>query len=835
LSEDEAKARLTREGKNTLAEEKEVSWWKEALEELTEPMILLLLLIGVLYSVWGHLEDAVTIFAVILTLVIVEVYNELRAEKTILALNKLSEPTTTVRRGGKDREVKAEEIVRGDVIVLAAGRRVPADARLVESYGLAADEAPLTGESAPQEKSVAAPAPDVLLSERSDMVYAGTVVTRGRGTAVVVATGAGTELGKIVGLARREKPPRTVLQMATRDLTKWMVVLAVVFSAAVPLLGWLVNGQDPQQMFLTGLSLAFATIPEELPIIITMVLAIGGYRLSRQNAIVKRLQAVETLGAVTVICADKTGTITSNRMEVVEVYPRDRRDRVLRAAVLANDARPTGDGFTGDPVDVAMARAAVGAGIDVGAERTAHPLVTELTFDNVRKRMSVIYRSGTGLKVAAKGSPESILGISTMLRTGGPAAPLTDADMKMLMERTTEMAGRGMRVLAIAEKEGIDPDDQGDEVESGLTLLGLIGLADPPRPEAAQAIAACQNAGVRVIMITGDHPLTASTVAKQVGLNGGAKVLTGPDIDAMDDNALRTAVGEVSIFARSTPEHKLRILKALRANGARIAMTGDGINDAPALSSADIGIAMGQGGTDVARESADMVLTDNNFSTIVGAIKEGRVLFANLTKGVRYYLACKVALIVVSLVAVLLRLDIPFTPVQIILMELFMDLGASAAFVAERSEGDLMERPPRDPQKKFMDRKIVTSIFAASAGLIFAVAGAYLLTWYGSHDLVRSQTVALVTWLVGHVLLALNMRTEREPLLRVGPFTNRTMIVWGLAAGVFAVAVTTVTPLFEAVKTTSIPLTDWALVIVMAIIGTFWMEALKLLRSGKDK
>lgn len=613
-----------------------------------------------------------------------------------------------------------------------------------------------------------------------------------------------------------------------------MLLLAVGFSGLVPLLGWLLIGQDPQQMLLTGLSLAFATIPEELPIIITMVLAVGGYRLSKENAVVKRLQAVETLGAVTVICTDKTGTLTANRMEVREVYPSQDREHILRVTALANDARFTRGGVEGDPMDVALLEAASAGGLDVASLRARNPLITEHTFDNVRKRMSVVYRAEGRDGVAVKGSPESVLSCSSTMLKDGSLYTLDEGGSAAILEQASLMASRGLRVMAVAEKEARDGLGQ-EAVESDLLFVGLVGLADPPRPEAKGAIEACTKAGIKVIMLTGDHPLTAVSIAAQVGLQNDGHVLTGADLDSMGDEQLRTAVSEERVYARVTPEHKLRIVKALRANGERIAVTGDGINDAPALSSADIGIAMGKGGTDVARESADMILADNNFATIARAVREGRVLFDNLTKGVRYYLACKVALIAIALIGVLAFLPIPFTPVQIILMELFMDLGAAAAFVAERSDGTLMYKPPRDPRARFMDRRMVSSIFVSSLGLILAVSAAYLLTWNADQDIVRAQTMALVTWLICHALLAFNMRSQDLSLFTIGPLSNRTMVVWAIAAGAFAVAVTSLPPLHDAVKTTGLSGGDWALVLGLAVAGSFWLEVSKAVRNRINK
>ncbi len=767
LTSDEAARRLAETGPNRLKAEKPVTFLDIFWEEVREPMILLLLFTGLLYSLWGKLDDALTIIIVILVLVGVEVFNEYRAKRTIAALRRLAEPTSLVRRDGRTGELPAEAIVPGDLLVIQAGRRVPADARLIESYGLATDESTLTGESVPVETEAAA------------LVYAGTTAARGRGLAEVVTTGMATELGKIVKLTREGKPPRTPLQLAMRELTHWLVWLALGFSTVVPLLGWLIAGQPLRQMVLTGLSLTFATIPEELPIIITMVLAVGGYRLSKRKAIAKQLRTVETLGAVTVIATDKTGTLTQNRLSISQVYP---------------------------------------AGFSPEAAEPAGALITEFTFDNTRKRMSALYRAADGLRVAAKGAPEAIL----------DRCLVPPAEKQALLERAAQMAKEGLRVMAFAGKTAERTGLTAGEAESGLTFAGLAGYEDPPRPEIKEALAACAGAGIRTIMVTGDHPNTAAAIAAQVGLPGGRQLLTGGELDKMTEPELIDAVGVTAIFARTTPEHKLRIVNALHQRGELVAVTGDGVNDAPALAAADIGVAMGASGTDVAREAAGLILADDNFATIVRAVEEGRVLFENLRKGVRYYLSCKVALIAATLLPVLLRVPVPFAPIQIILMELFMDLAASATFVAEPAEADFMHRPPRDPKRPFMDRPMLTLLFAAAAGLFAAVAFNYLVVWYWTGDLVRAQTVAFVSWLIGHVLLALNMRSEREPLFKLGLFSNPVMIGWAAAAFAFVLVATLVPGARQALKTVDPGLLQWLLVALVTIAGTCWLEVWKL-------
>lgn len=837
LSTEEARQRLARFGPNLLSEAQQETVWQVFLEEIREPMILLLLVTGVLYSVWGNLSDALTIVAVILTLVGVEVFNEYRAKHAIASLSKLAEPTAAVCRAGRSVEIPVEAVVPGDVLLLWAGRRIPADALLVEASRLAADESPLTGESLPVEKEAGIAFPEATaLADRRNLVFSGTTITRGRGRAIVVATGMATEVGHTANLARTVKAPRTPLQALMHSLTRWLVWLALGVSVLVPLLGLLLSHQPPQQMVLTGLSMAFAVIPEELPIIITMVLALGAYRLAQRHAIIKRLQAVETLGAVTVIATDKTGTLTQNRLEVQQEAPEQQRLRLLELGVLCTSAEEQGSEFSGDPLEMALLRAAREAGLDVQRLRRSAPVQDEFPFDPLRKRMSVVYDQGNTFRVVVKGAPEALLGHCARHLVGEQIQTFSEADRQAAAEVAERMAGAGLRVLAFAEQTIPAPTHVAqDEAEADLLFVGFVGLLDPPRPEVQAAMAACRAAGIRPLMVTGDHPLTAQAIAHQVGLDGNSPLLTGPALDALPDDRLAAVVKDTSIYARTTPDQKLRLVRALQAAGERVAVTGDGINDAPALAAADIGVAMGETGTDVAREAADIVLADDNFTTIVSAVSEGRVLFANLRKGVRYYLACKVALVAATLLPVLLAVPVPFAPIQIILMELFMDLAASATFVSEPTESDLMRQPPRDPKAPFMSRAMVSSIFVSAVGLFAAVSVAYLLTWSTTGDLTRSQTVAFVTWLVGHLFLAINLRSEREPLFRLGLFSNRLMVAWGLATLVFVLVVTLVPGLQGMLKTVSLTAFEWSLLLLVAVLGTFWLEVRKLLLHRNER
>jgi P-type Ca2+ transporter type 2C len=830
LSQAEADQRFAKYGPNLIQKEKKEPFWEEFLEEAREPIILLLFATGVLYGLIGGLEDALVIGAVITTLLTVEGANEYRAGKAIASLHRLAEPIALVRRDGNYREIDAERVVPGDIVLLQAGRRIPADAQLLETNNVSVDESSLTGESAPVEKSAnTILREDTPIAERSNMTYAGTTILRGKGAGVVVATGSTTELGRIGKLASEVKPPPTLLQQSMNDLSRWMVWLALGFSAIVPLLGWLLVHQPLQQMVLVGLSLAFATIPEELPIIITMVLALGAYRLSKNRAIVKRLQAVETLGAVTVIASDKTGTLTENRMELTRIYPEPQTRHLLEIGVLCNDAAKDIEGFAGDPLEIALIQEATNRGIDIESTRMAHRLNSEFTFDNTRKMMSVVYDHTPNLWVGVKGSPEAVLTNSTRVFVNDQTKPFTMDQREQILSAENQMASDGLRVIGFAEKTLANGDVSRENTERDLVFVGLAGFADPPRPGVKDAVAASHVAGIRTIMVTGDHPLTAVAVAKQIGLEENNSVITGPELDKLSKQQLIETVTQTPVFARTTPEDKLRIVKALHSAGQLVAVTGDGINDAPALAAADIGIAMGKRGTDVARETADIVLSDDNYSTIVDSIQQGRTLFSNLTKGVRYYLACKVALVSSTLVPVLLVVPVPFAPIQIILMELFMDLAAAATFVAEPTEPGVMKKKPRDPKSKFLNRAMSVSIFVGAAGLFLAVTTAYLFTWYSVHDLARAQTVAFATWLIGHVFLALNMRSEKEPLLKMGVFSNRVMLLWIAATLAFVAMFSFLPELQPVLKTSSLTLNDFALIIPLSLVGAFWLEARKWL------
>ncbi|MGD0805123.1 MAG: HAD-IC family P-type ATPase [Candidatus Bathyarchaeia archaeon] len=842
LTTAEVKLRLEKFGENTLEGKEEETFWAALKEEAREPMILLLIGVGVLYSIWGNILDAATIFTVIAVLVLSEVYNEWKAEQGIESLKELTTPRPLVLRDGKVGEVESAELVPGDVLPLSVGERIPADLRLYRSYGLQLDESSLTGESMPVSKTADIVMPEgTQITDLSNMALAGTLIVQGEGVAIVSTTGRNTELGHIATLTEEAEEEETPLQVAMAQLSKTLVWVALFFSISIPVLEYLRNGalQTPQTLILTGLSLSFAVIPEELPIIITMVLAVGTYSLSRRGALVKHLRASETLGSVTIIATDKTGTITESVMKLGHIYSQDEliepkgdasERGILEMGVLATRGQTTlvSERFRGfNPMGAAIVDSATSSGVSM-EELAKRSLVNEFSFDTRTKTASYVYREGDKLRVYMSGAPEAVLSKSSKILRGGRSVSLSNPVRGQVNEAIEKIAQMGERALAVVYKD-LSDEEVDTPPESGMIFVGLLSFIDPPRKEVPEVIKMCKEAGIRVVMLTGDHPETAKAVAAKVGIDS-ASVLTGPEISLMDDAKLGEALKTTSVFARITPEHKLRIVKLFKENGQVVAVTGDGVNDAPALKEAAIGIAMGVRGTDAAKEAADIVLTDDNFVSIGSAVREGRKIFDNLRKGVKYYLAVKVALVLIFILPIILNVPLPFAPIQIILLEMFMDLAASSGFVAEGFESDLMTRPPRDPSAKFLDRGTLTGIFASAISLFVAVSFCYLTAYYRSGDLVYAQTVAFSTWIISHIFLAFVRRSEKEPLLKRGLFSNRVMVLWAIAAIGLLVVVIYVPFLQGLVRVTALGWVDWATVVAASFVATIWIEAAKYIR-----
>jgi Ca2+-transporting ATPase len=748
LSSGEAQKRLSEFGPNLIFKPSKISFFKIAQHEVTEPMILLLLVVGIFYTLWGKLEDAITIFTVIILLVLAEVYNEFRAKKAIAALEKIAAPKTKVRRDGNIAEIESENVVPGDILILTSGTKIAADAKAAGALNLQVDESALTGESFPQDKN------------DNDEIYAGTIVVAGEGQAEVFATGKETRLGKIATTLKEVKPPRTALQLAMKSLAGKLIYLSLFFSILIPLLGFL-RGQNLKIMILTGLSLSFATIPEELPIIITMVLGLGAYTLSKNNFLVKKLKAAETLGNVTVIVTDKTGTITESQMKIVFLYPNHEQEIIGKAFGSLSQ-------YSLQPMEQEIKNKA----LELKMDKTLPKSIRQRNIGDGRKTKSVIRMNENGYELFASGAPEEIF---------KSCGNITD-DIK---DELTQQTAIGRRVIAVAYKKLTSSEKDLDfaRLEKDMDFVGLIGFEDPPRAGVKETITKTARAGIRTIMVTGDHPLTAAFIAKEVGIVGMAdKVLTGEALNQLSDEELQSVVKNISVFARTTPEHKYRIVKALQKNGEVVAVTGDGINDSLALKGADIGIAMGIKGTDVAKEAAEVVLADDNYITITQGVFEGRKFFDNLQKGLKYYLSVKVALILIFLIPVLLGVPMPFAPIQIILLELFMDLAASAGFVAEPAAKNIYSRGPRNPKESVLSNRVIKDIIIKGAVLFIAVTAVYFYARFRNLSLAQTQTFAFSAWMFGHIILAFISRSDQESIFSLGMFTNKIINLWGVGA-----------------------------------------------------
>jgi Ca2+-transporting ATPase len=787
LTPQEAARRLAACGPNAIAEARRRGPLRILVDQFRDLMVLVLLGAAVVAGFVGEPQDTVAIVAIVLLNAALGFVQENRAERAIAALKALAAPHASVRRRGAIETIPASDLVPGDLVLLEAGAVVPADLRLVGSAQLSVDESALTGESQAVEKVTGSVEGEELpLGDRRNMVFKGTVVTYGRGTGIVVATGMATEFGRIAALLQGAEEGRTPLQKRLAHFARWIAAAVLAICALIFGIG-LLRGVEPVLMLLTAISLAVAAVPEALPAVVTISLALGARRLVRKNALIRRLPAVETLGSVTYVCSDKTGTLTRNRMKVQGVrrpggptedpaaIGRSAADALLLSALaLSNDAERGTDGAArGDPTETALFSAAAAAGFDKAQLEERMPRLAEIPFSSERGRMTTLHRDGDAVVAFTKGAPESLLPLCR--RAEGPSGPAS-LDLEAAARTADEMARDGLRVLAVAYRRfpRLPSDMSAESVERDLTFLAFVGLHDPPRPEAIEAVALCESAGVTVVMVTGDHPSTAVAIARALAILRGddaRRVLSGREVARLDEKALEESVDSVRVYARVAPGQKIAIVRALQKRGEFVAMTGDGVNDAPALRRADIGIAMGQTGTDVAREAAHMILLDDNFASIVAAIREGRRIYDNIRKFIRYVLTCNSAEIWTLFLAPLLGLPVPLLPIHILWINLVTDGLPGIALAVEPEERGLMERPPRPPSESLFARGLWQH--AVWVGIL--MAGTTLLTqaWAyrtGSAHWQSMVFTVLALSQLGHVLA---IRSERESLFRQGLFSNR--------------------------------------------------------------
>ncbi len=840
LDEAEVKRRLGEYGYNTLSSRKKKSIFHAVLKQLREPMILILVLVAVIYALVGSHEDAITIAVIVSIVIGIEAFNINRSERSVEALKQLTRLTCTVIRNGKPKEIFSNLLVPGDILVVSSGERIPADGRIIEDYSLKVDESSLTGESMPVYKEAEfIPATDSI-SDFRNMVFSGTLAVQGTGRVLVTATGRNTELGKISRFVEEAEEGETPLVSAMDRLALRLAYVALFFSIFIPLAGYL-QGSDLKTMVLTGLSLAFAVIPEELPVIITLTLAVGAFALSKKKAIVKDLRAAETLGNVTLIATDKTGTITENTMTVSRIsFPgkeseegEHERLRFMEACSLAT-GNPSAEIVSihrqRDPMERAVFDFSTRNGVDPVKLRKDYRPVEQYSFDNEVKMASYVYERDGKYVAYVSGAPEVVLHNSSRILDQGKLRDIEVEDIEKGMEELHRISDAGERIIAIAVRKIGNGFRERNEVENDLTFLGFISFLDPPREGIREALKQCSSAGIRVIMLTGDHARTARAIAERVGIDVTGEVVTGDMMNGMSDGELLNSIDRSSVFARITSGDKLRIVRLLEGRGEIVAVTGDGVNDAPALQSAQIGIAMGERGTDVARESSDLVLVDDNFNTIVEAVRVGRQIFHTLRKGVAFYMTVQFALVAIFLIPLVLSIPFPFSPIQIIVLEIFMDIGALWGFLSELPEKGIMQEKPRNPGKKFLDRSLSFTIIGGSAGLVVAVSVLYLFSYYSIGNVVEAQTTAFVTWVFAQVFLAMNFRTEREPVSRRGFFSNTPILVWGLAVVLLLVLISLFPGLQVFVHTASLTVYDWLFILLASFLSSAWIEAAKIAR-----
>ena len=829
LSQQEAAKRLKRHGLNQLEEKRGPHPVQIFLKQFKDPIILILLGAIIISLIVQELLDAGAIAAILILNAVLGFSQEYKAEKAMELLKKMSAPKAKIIREGTGLVIETQFIVPGDILLLEAGDKVPADARIMESAEAHANESMLTGESVPVEKGVTPIKKEVAVAERKNMLFAGAILTNGRAQAVVTETGMNTELGKIAGLVQTVEEVETPLQKRLKKLGKRLGLIVIIICLVVFGVG-LLRQLPFVTILLTAISLAVAAVPEGLPAVVTIALAIGVQKMLRRNALIRELKAVETLGSVTVICSDKTGTITKNEMTVTEIFANNETitvtghgddteadftigeekmepksiEMLLRAAASCNNA--TLD--FGDPTEIALLVVAKKAGIEK-EER-----VGEIPFDSERKFMITKHKDNTWY---IKGAPEKVVELCGYIQMNGALKRLSRKEKEAILRKNREMASKALRVLALAYKR-----------DNKTILTGLAGMIDPPREEVSKAVNLCKKAGIRVVMITGDNALTAQAIGNNIKLTG--KVMEGIELERRAEKDLKALVKEVRIFARVNPEHKVRILKALQANGHVVAMTGDGVNDAPALKGADVGVSMALKGTDVAREASDMVLTDDNFASIIAAVREGRVIFDNIKKFVKFLLSANFGETAVILFALLSGMPLPLLPIQILWINLVTDSLPALALGVDPADRRIMERKPRDPRETILKGSIafliVVTILAFSVTMTGFLSGCWWDTAYG--DIAKGRTMAMMSLIFFELFLVFSCRSDRYPLYEIGFFSNKWLILAVLAAAALQFLIL-YTPLNIAFKITPLRLGDWAIIGGLGSLGFVVFEAKKII------
>ncbi|ANY69821.1 calcium-translocating P-type ATPase, SERCA-type [Paenibacillus sp. BIHB 4019] len=890
LAAAEAAERLQRDGHNELTEGKRVSPIMLFLNQFKDFMVLVLMGATLISGLLGEYLDAVTIIAIIVINSVLGFVQEFRAEKSLHALKEMSAPSAKVLRGGQMMDIPAKDLVVGDVIVLESGDRIPADVRLLEANSCYTEESALTGESVPVGKhAMAISEAELPLGDQRNIGFMGTMVTRGTAKGMVIRTGMKTEMGTIAELIQQTESMETPLQHRLEQLGKILIAVAIGLTIIVVVAG-ILHGQPAYGMFLAGVSLAVAAIPEGLPAIVTIALALGVQRMIKRKAIVRKLPSVETLGCASVICSDKTGTLTQNKMTVTTIWMGGRRldvtgqgyepvgaileggepvdmkhdaslKRLLQIAALCNNAsiyqvepedgrkrssKNAGEAkqewvLNGDPTEGALVVLAAKLGLTAKSLEGLYKREREFPFDSERKLMSVLAAHQGGRVIYAKGAPDVLMHQCSYVLWDGKVVPFTGTLKQKYAEASEEMAQSALRVLGLAYRDlrATDKCNSEAEAESQLVFVGLTGMIDPPRREAREAIAVCRRAGIKTVMITGDHQLTAEAIAGQLGIMPrGGIAMSGKQLESMSDEQLDRLVDNVYVYARVSPEHKLRIVKSLQRQGHVVAMTGDGVNDAPAIKAADIGISMGITGTDVSKEASALILSDDNFASIVSAIEEGRNIYENIRKFIRYLLASNVGEIMTMLLAMMVGLPLPLVPIQILWVNLVTDGLPAMALGVDQAEKDLMNQKPRSAKENIFARRLGWKIISRGLLIGLCTLGAFWITLIeapgSTEHLVKAQTVAFATLVMAQLIHVFDCRSSRSIFHR-NPLQNRYLVLAVLSSLIMMLGVLYIEPLQPIFKTVPLGLREWCLVFVAAGIPTFLMGIGSVLGTSKPK
>ena len=846
LSSKAAEELLSKNGKNKLIAKKKKTLLELFLSQINDVMIYILIAAALISALVGEVSDSIIIVIVILINAIIGVVQENKAEKALEALKSLSTPKALVKRDGNILEIPSEDVVLGDLVIIDAGRYIPADLRLIESINLQVDESAFTGESLPAEKdsSIVLSSDDVAIGDKSNMAFMSTLATYGRGSGIVVSTGMDTEIGKIAKMLDTENDNITPLQKNLAHLGKILGIGAVSISILMFIIS-MFQGRDFLQMFMTSISLAVAAIPEGLHATVAIVLALGVQRMSKENAIIRKLPAVETLGSVNIICSDKTGTLTLNKMTVKKAFINNisidvnelnlnkNEDKILvEGMILCNDATSIKESKSGDPTEIALLDVGNKFNILKDSLNLNHKRVNEIPFDSERKLMTTVNLYENKYRVFTKGAIDNILKLSTQILKDDKVLPLNDEEKKLILTASNKMSDSALRVLALAYKDTKDPSENSN-LEDNLTFVGFMGMIDPPRKEVKNSIATSKAAGIRTVMITGDHKNTAFAIGNELGIaNNISEALSGSEIDSYSQEEFNKIVNTYNIFARVSPEHKVKIVKALKSHGNIVSMTGDGVNDAPSLKFADIGVAMGITGTDVAKGAADMILTDDNFSTIVKAIEEGRNIFNNIKKSIVFLLSSNLGEVITLFTAILLNWSSPLLPIHILWINLITDSLPALALGVDPKDPNVMSEPPRNPKDNLFSNGtgvtlILLGIIIGFTTLLAFKVGEYL---YPS-SLAHAQTMSFVVLSGSQLILSLSMRSEKESVFKIGIFKNKKLlgaIFIGILLQISIISIPSIARIFNVF---SLTLKDWLFVSLLAMIPFTFFEISKLFRK----